>query len=76
MSKNKPLILFDLKKNGRCRISIDGSVPDLLAGVLSLAKSIYHQILINGDEAGAEWFLKELGEAMINPDSPLYEEVR
>ena len=76
MITKNPLILFELKKNGRGRICIDGSVPDLLAGTLTMVKDIYQQILLNDCEANAEWFLRQLGEAMLNPENPLYEEVR
>lgn len=70
------IINFELKETGEAKVEIDGNIPDLLAGVLTLIKSIYHQILLNDDEAGAEWFLQEMGKALVCPDHPLYTEVR
>lgn len=70
------LIEFEMKKNGKGRISVDGNVPELLAGVLVMIKDIYQSILLNGDEKDAEWFLQQIGNAMVCPDHNLYEEVR
>ena len=70
------IIKLNLKKNGKGSLAIDGNVPDLLAGVLTMVKSIHEDILLNSGETAANWFLEHLGEALTNPGSPLYEEVR
>ena len=69
------IIAFELMKNGQCKISVDGSSDELIAGVLTMTKSVYQSILLN-DEAMAEWFLQQMGKAMVCPDHPLYKEVR
>ena len=69
------IISFELKRDGQAKICIDGDVQELLAGVLTMTKSIYQNILLN-DETGAEWFLQQIAKAMVCPDHPLYEEVR
>lgn len=74
--KKKHLILFELYKNGRGSIDIDGNAPDMLAGVLTMVKDIYQSMQLNSDEFTAEWFLQQIGEAMLHPENPLYEEVR
>lgn len=73
---SKYVIDFKLKKNGHGSLAIDGNVPDLLVGVLTMVKSIRDDILLNSGETAANWFLEHLGEALTNPGSPLYEEVR
>ena len=69
------IIDFKLKKNGQARIYVDGHPEDLLAGVLTMTKSLYQNLLLN-DEKDAEWFLEQMGRAMVCPDHPLYKEVR
>ena len=69
------LLKFELKKNGKARIHVDGTTTKLLAGVLTLIKSLYQQVLCN-DKADAEWFLVQIAAAMVDPESPLYKEVR
>ena len=69
------ILTFELKKNGQAKICVDGDIQELLAGVLTVTKSVYHSIHIN-DAAGAEWFLQQMGKAMVCPDHPLYKEVR
>ena len=73
---NKPLIVFKIKKNGKAKICVDGEVKDLYAAALVLIKSLHHNILLNIDESEAERFLQKIGEAMVDPDCPLYKEVR
>jgi hypothetical protein len=73
---NKPIIDFKVKKNGKAKICIDGDVKELYAAVLVLIKSLHHNILLNIDEAEAEHFLQQIGKAMVDPDYPLYKEVR
>ena len=73
---NNRILAFEVKKNGQARISVDGNIPDLLAGTLTMVKSIYQTILLNDDEAAAEWFLEEMGKALVCPDNPFYKEVR
>lgn len=70
------IIAFELKRDGQARISIDGDVQELLAGVLTMTKSIYQQILLNSGEDTADWFLVAIAKAMVCPDDPLYKEVR
>ena len=70
------IIDFKLKKDGQGELAIDGNVPDLLACVLTMVKSIRDDILLNSGETAANWFLEHLGEALTNPGSPLFEEVR
>lgn len=71
-----PIIEFELKRNGEARICLDGDVQELLAGVLTMTKSVYQQIQLNSGESTAEWFLQQMGKAMVCPDHPLYKEVR
>ena len=73
---NNRILSFEVKKNGQARISVDGNIPDLLAGTLTMVKSIYQTILLNDGEAEAEWFLEQMGKALVCPDHPLYKEVR
>ena len=70
------IIGFELKRNGQAKIAIDGDVRELLAGVLTMTKSIYQQIQLNSGEDSAEWFLQQIGRAMVITDHPLYKEVR
>lgn len=69
------IIDFKVKKNGQARINVDGTPEEVLAGVLTMTKSLYQQIQLN-DEEDAEWFLEQIGKAMVCPDHPLYKEVR
>ena len=69
------ILNFELKKNGQAKICVDGDIQSLLAGVLTMTKSVYQSILLN-DAAGAEWFLQQMGKALVCPDHPLYKEVR
>lgn len=69
------LLKFELKKNGKARLHVDGDPPELLAGVLTMIKSLYQQILVI-DKADAEWFLVNIAAAIVDPECPLYEEVR
>ena len=73
---NKPMIDFKIKKNGNAKICVNGDVKELYAAVLVLIKSLHHNILLNIDESEAERFLQKIGEAMVDPDCPLYKEVR
>ena len=70
------IIKFEVKKNGQTKIRVDGNVKDLYAAALVLIKSLHHNILLNIDESEAERFLQKIGEAMVDPDCPLYKEVR
>ena len=73
---NNIIIQFTLKKNGQARMRVDGDCAELLAGVLTLIKSIYIQTLLNCGETEAAFFLEQIGKAMNCPGDPLYEEVR
>lgn len=73
---NDIIIQFTLKKNGPSRMRFDGDCAELLAGVLTLIKSIYLQTLLNCGETEAAFFLEQIGKAMNCPGHPLYEEVR
>ena len=70
------IIAFELKKDGQAKISVDGNIQELLAGVLTMTKSVYQSILHNSGEAVAAWFLRQMGKAMVCPEFPLYKEVR
>lgn len=70
------IIQFELKKNGQARMRVDGDCAELLAGVLTLIKSIYLQTLLNCGETEAAFFLEQIGKAMNCPGHPFYEEVR
>ena len=69
------IIDFQVKKNGQGRINVDGNPEELLTGILTMTKSLYQQIRLI-DEEDAEWFLEQIGKAMVCPDHPLYKEVR
>lgn len=70
------IIQFELLKNVQASICLDGDVPELLAGALTLIKCIHTQILLTGDKSGAAFFLEQINMAMNLPGHPLYEEVR
>lgn len=70
------IIKFEVKKNGQSKICIDGDVKELYACVLVLIKSLHHNILLNFGDDEAEYFMRHIGAAMVDPDCPLYKEVR
>ena len=73
---NNFIIKFALTKKGQAKMCADGDCVELLAGVLTLIKSIYLQTLLNHGETEATLFLEQIGKAMNYPEHPLYEEVR
>lgn len=72
----KYMIDFKLKKNGEAEINLDGDTYDLTAGVLVMVKGIHQTILLNHGENDAKRFLEYMGEALTDPEHPLYKEVR
>lgn len=72
----KDLIEFSLKCNGDAKVNFYGDATELLAGTLVMIHCVYNHIFLNGSKADAEWFLEQIGRAMVCPDHPLYKEVR
>lgn len=68
------LIKFELSKTGEATIDFDGNIPDLTAGILTMIKTIYHTVLLNGGEIDAKWLVSQIVEAMTNPENPMYKE--
>lgn len=72
---DKFIIKYQVKTTGEAKIEVDGNADELLAGVLTLIKSLYHNTRLNFNENTAKWFVGEIAQALSNPAHPLYEEV-
>lgn len=72
----KYTIEFKLEKDGRAEVNLDGNNHDLLIGTLMMVIGIRQSMQSTYGEDEAKWFLEQLGKALIDPEHPLYEEVR
>lgn len=68
------IIKFEIKQTGETRIAVDGDTHELFASILTLIKSLYHNMMLNTNELAARAFVADIADVLINPINPLNKE--